>query len=242
MNSGAFFDIDGTLHRNSLLIEHFKKLVKYEVIDPRLWHSNVKYTYKEWRKRVRDYEDYMLELIDIYVNALKGMKKEDLEFISNQVIKLNGEIVYKFTRDCIRRHKENGVKVFFISGSPNFLVSKMAGKYGVDAYRGSEYLVDEEGRFTGDVVPMWDSVSKNTAVKRLVQEFDIDLDESYAYGDTEGDISMLKMVRHPVAINPTHELVEHLKNDGELASRARIIVERKDVIYSLSPDVELIED
>lgn len=242
MNTGAFFDIDGTLHRNSLLIEHFKKLVKYEVIDPRLWHSNVKYTYKEWRKRVRDYEDYMLELIDIYVEALRGWKKEDLEFISNQVIKLNGEIVYKFTRDRIQRHKEEGVFVFFISGSPNFLVSKMAEKYGVDAYRGTEYLVDEEGRFTGEVRPMWDTASKNTAMKRLVEEFDIDLSRSYAYGDTDGDISMLEKVGFPVAINPTHELVEHIKKSERLRSRATIIVERKDVIYRLKPDVELIEE
>ena len=32
-NIAAFFDIDGTIHRNSLLIEHFKMLVKYEYID-----------------------------------------------------------------------------------------------------------------------------------------------------------------------------------------------------------------
>ncbi len=242
MNTGAFFDIDGTLHRNSLLIEHFKKLVKYEVIDPRLWHSNVKYTYKEWRKRVRDYEDYMLELIDIYVEALRGWKREDLEFISNQVIKLNGEIVYKFTRDRIAQHRENGDKVFFISGSPNFLVSKMAHKYGVDAYRGSEYLMDDEGRFTGEVVPMWDSDSKNRAMKRLIKDFDIDLAGSYAYGDTDGDLSMLKMVGNPVAINPTHELVEHLRDDPDLKKRARIIVERKDVVYDLPADVRTIED
>ncbi|MFO7849937.1 MAG: HAD-IB family hydrolase [Spirochaetia bacterium] len=242
MKAGAFFDIDGTLHRNSLLIEHFKKLVKYEVIDPRLWHSNVKYTYKEWRKRVRDYEDYMLELIDIYVEALRGWRKDDLEFISNQVIKLNGEIVYKFTRDRIQKHRKNGVLVFFISGSPNFLVSKMAKKYQVDAYRGSEYITDEEGRFTGEVIPMWDSASKNIAMKHLIKEFDIDPSKSYAYGDTDGDLSMLKMVGNPVAINPTYELVEHLKSDSELSKKAQIVIERKDVIYNLSPDVELIEE
>jgi HAD superfamily hydrolase (TIGR01490 family) len=202
----------------------------------------VKYTYKEWRKRVRDYEDYMLELIDLYVDALKGMRKEDLEFISNQVIKLNGEIVYKYTRNRIRQHRAEGDRVFFISGSPNFLVSKMAEKYEVDAYRGSEYMVDGEGRFTGEVVPMWDTESKNAAMKGLVEEFDIDLAASYAYGDTDGDLSMLQKVGHPVAINPTHELVEHIKADEQLFRRSRIIVERKDVIYDLPPDVQLIED
>ncbi|MEG2456718.1 MAG: threonine synthase [Clostridia bacterium] len=32
-NIAAFFDIDGTLYRDSLMVEHFKKLIKYEIID-----------------------------------------------------------------------------------------------------------------------------------------------------------------------------------------------------------------
>jgi hypothetical protein len=66
MSIAAFLDIDGTLYRNSLMIEHFKKMVKYEVIDPSLWHTRVKSAFIEWRKRVGKYEDYMLELVDIY--------------------------------------------------------------------------------------------------------------------------------------------------------------------------------
>lgn len=31
----AFFDIDGTIHRNSLMIEHFQELITFEVIDPK---------------------------------------------------------------------------------------------------------------------------------------------------------------------------------------------------------------
>lgn len=239
MNRGAFFDIDGTLHRTSLLIEHFKKLVRYEVIDPGRWHYSVKYTYNQWRKRERDYEDYMLELIDIYIDALRGRKKDDLEFISRQVIDLNGEIVYKYTRDRITYHQERGEKVFFISGSPLFLVSKMAEKYGADDYRGSDYLLDGEGNFTGQVLPMWDTVSKERALGELVNRYDIDLSESWAYGDTRGDISMLSMVGHPVAINPTRELVEYLKENQELGRKATIIVERKDVIYQLDSSVNI---
>lgn len=239
---GAFFDIDGTLHRNSLLIEHFKKLVRYEVIDPRSWHQSVKYTYKQWRKRERDYEDYMLELIEIYIDALRGQRKDDLEFISKQVIKLNGEIVYRYTRDRILEHKRLGHKLFFISGSPMFLVSKMAYKYQADDCRGSRYITDEDGRFTGEVVPMWDSESKEQAMKLLSEQYKIELSESYAYGDTRGDISMLKLVGHPVAINPARDLLDYIQSDSKLSSSASIIVERKDVVYQLSPGTSVIDE
>lgn len=240
MNIGAFFDIDGTLYRNSLMIEHFKKLVKYEVIDPKVWHLSVKDTYKEWRKRLGDYEDYMLKLVDVYVDSLKGKNKNDLEFISNQVIRLNGDIVYKYTRDRILWHQSQGHKVFFISGSPLFLVEKMAEKYEVTDFRGADYLTDEKGIFNGEVIPMWDSVSKEKAMQEFVSLYNLDLTESYAYGDTNGDTSMLSLVGHPIAINPTLELVENIRNDADVAKRAKIVIERKDVIYQLDPNVEII--
>ncbi len=242
MSTAAFLDIDGTLYRNSLMIEHFKKLVKYEVVDPGLWHTSVKDAFVEWRKRVGEYEDYMLELVDIYYEALKGLRAADLEFISNQVIALHGDIVYKYTRNRILWHKQQGHKVFFISGSPSFLVSKMAQKYEIDGFRGTDYIVDEKGRFTGQVTPMWDAVSKNKAIDDFVAQYDIDLSESYAYGDTNGDLSMLCRVGHPVAINPAKELLLNIKYSDELASKATIIIERKDVIYKLNAQVEIIPE
>ncbi|ALP02292.1 hypothetical protein PCZ31_0337 [Clostridioides difficile] len=35
-NIAAFFDIDGTLYRDSLMVEHFKKLIKYDIIDQKI--------------------------------------------------------------------------------------------------------------------------------------------------------------------------------------------------------------
>lgn len=238
MHTAAFLDIDGTLYRNSLMIEHFKKMVKYEVIDPLVWYSGLKDTFNEWRKRTGDYEDYMYELVEVYYEALKGRKAIDLEFISTQVINLHGDIVYKYTRDQILWHKAQGHKVFFISGSPDFLVSKMAAKYDIDGYRGTSYLVDDKGCFTGEVTPMWDSVSKNEAIDRFTKAFDIDLSKSYAYGDTCGDLSMLRKVGNPVAINPAKELIECIRKDEALRKKATIIVERKDVIYKLNAEVD----
>jgi len=89
---------------------------------------------------------------------------------------------------------------------------------------------------------MWDSDSKNKAIHQLEKDYNIDLTESYAYGDTNGDLSMLRRVGRPVAINPTHELLDSIKEDPELLKKSRIVVERKDVIYNLPPNVEMIND
>ena len=240
-NIAAFFDIDGTLYRNSLMIQHFRKLIKYEVIDPYAWHSHVKHTYDDWEKRHGEFEDYLEELAEIYVDSLKGINKNHIEFIAHQVIDLNGEKVYKYARSRVNYHKKQGHRIFFISGSPDFLVCRMAKKYDVKDYRGTKYIVDENNNFTGEVVRMWDSDNKQKAINEFVKKYDVDLEKSYSYGDTNGDLSMLKIVGNPIAINPNKNLLTNIKNDESLSKKATIIVERKDIIYKVSPQVEILE-
>ncbi|WDV45586.1 HAD-IB family hydrolase [Clostridiaceae bacterium M8S5] len=237
----AFFDIDGTLYRNSLMIQHFKKLIKYEVIEPSEWYAHVKNTYSKWESRYGDFEEYLEELATVYIDALKGVNKEHIDFIASQVIKINGDKVYKYARSRIEWHKKRKHKVFFISGSPDFLVDKMGKKYGVTECKGSKYVVDKNNNFTGEIIRMWDSVNKQKTLDALVNKYSIKLDSSYSYGDTTGDISMLKMVRNPIAINPNKELLFYIKNDTELYEKIQIIVERKDIIYKLNANVQTID-
>ncbi|MBU5437784.1 HAD-IB family hydrolase [Tissierella sp. MSJ-40] len=239
-NIVAFFDIDGTIFRNSLMIEHFKKLNKYEVIDPAIWYTKVKKVYEEWEKRFGDFEHYLETLAQVYIEELKGVNKSYIEFIASQVININGDMVYKYSRDQIEWHKQQKHKVFFISGSPDFLVSKMAEKYDITEYKGTVYKVDENNNFTGEIVKMWDSENKQKALDEFISKYNVDLKNSYAYGDTTGDLSMLRMVGNPVAINPNKNLLLSIRNDEDLLDKTTIIVERKNVIYKLRPDVGIL--
>lgn len=116
----------------------------------------------------------------------------------------------------------------------------MAEKYGATEYRGTTYLVDENNNFTGEIRKMWDSENKFKTISEFLEKYDVDLDSSYAYGDTVGDLSMLNMVGNPIAINPNRELILKIRENRELFEKITIIVERKDVIYKLRPDVEIL--
>lgn len=239
-NVVAFFDIDGTIFRNSLMIQHFQKLVNFEVIDPAIWYTKIKKVYMEWESRFGDFEEYLETTAAVYIEELKGINKDYIEFIAAHVIKANGDMVYKYSRNQIEWHKSQGHKIFFISGSPDFLVSKMAEKYGVDEYRGTLYYVDEENKFTGEIKKMWNSSNKKVVIDELIEKYNVDLKSSYAYGDTTGDLSMLKMVGNPIAINPNRELLDTVKRNKELGEIIKIIVERKDVIYKLDANVNIL--
>ncbi len=236
MNIAAFFDIDGTLYREGLITEMFKKLVKYEIIPPERWYKEVKPEYERWDKRQGNYDNYLLKMAEIYIEAIKGLHKSQIEFIAKNVIDQKGDRVYTYTRDRIKWHKEKGHKVITVSGSPIELVREMSIKHGFDDYRGAIYIMDGTETYTGEVIPMWDSESKNKAIIELVKKYDIDLSKSYAYGDTAGDFSMFKMVKYPVCVNPTREIVKKVLNDEEMKEKIQIIVERKDMTYNLKPD------
>lgn len=232
----AFFDIDGTLYRNSLLIENFKKLIKYEIVDEMVWLDRVRKPFQEWAIRKGDYENYLEDVAAAYKDAMIGLDERTIDFLAEQTIEQNWEKTYVFTRERITEHLDLGHKVVFISGSPDFLVAKMAKHYGVTDFMASQYVFDQDKRFTGEVLPMWDSDNKRRAIMSFVDRYDIDLEQSYAYGDTLGDLTMLEMVGHPVAINPNRNLFQTIRNDENLKARIRIIVERKDMIYRINPD------
>lgn len=235
-NVAAFFDIDGTLYREGLIAEIFKKLVKYEIIEPEKWYNDVRLEYQKWDKRQGNYDNYLLKMADIYIEAVKGLHRSQVEFIAKKVVNQKGDRVYTYTRDRIKWHKDQGHKVITISGSPIELVREMALKHGFDDYRGAIYKIDDNNIYTGEVIPMWDSKSKKQAIIEFAEKYNIDVVNSYAYGDTAGDFTMLEMVKYPICVNPTNELIKKVIENTHTKDRVKVIVERKDVVYSLTAE------
>lgn len=240
-NVGAFFDIDGTLYREGLITEIFKKLIKSDIIEEDRWYNEVKDKYDNWDKRIGNYDDYLLKMSEIYTDAITGLHETQIKFIANKVIEQKGDRVYIFIRDRIKYHLDNGHKVIAISGSPFELVEAMAKKHGFNDYIGTKYVINEKQIYTGEIMPMWDSTNKKLAIKDFIEKYNIDLTKSYAYGDTAGDFSMLQAVAHPVAMNPTRELVLKIKSDQLTAQKVMIVVERKDMIYRLTSEMVVVD-
>ena len=235
----AFFDIDGTIYREGLITEVFKKIVKYEFVEEDKWYNEVRPAFIKWDRRQGDYDEYLLKMIDVYVEATKGLDKSYIEHIAKKVVNQKGERVYTFSRQRIKWHQAQGHLVIAISGSPIELVSEMAKKYEMDDFRGTIYKQDALRRYNGEVIPMWDSESKQNAILELCELYDIDLSQSYAYGDTSGDFTMFENVGTPYAINPTRELLTKICEDTKMKDKINVIVERKDVVYKL--DLQNIE-
>ena len=232
MEKAAFFDIDGTLFRNSLLIEHFLLLTADGVIEEDAWRNEIGPLYDKYENRLGAYEDYLDKASLVYQQKLAGIDRDTIDKYSKIVIEQNKNKVYRITKKAVEYHKKQAFKIFFISGSPMFLVEQFGKIYGADESISTLYEFDEMNTFTGKVTPMRDSRSKLGAVMNLTKKYNLNLDDSFAYGDTNGDITMFQLVGNPHAINPSCELINKLYTDSDLRTKTVIDIERKDVNYS----------
>ncbi|KAF5064137.1 HAD-IB family hydrolase [Proteiniclasticum sp. QWL-01] len=241
--TAAFFDIDGTLYREGFIADLFKMLVKCEIISYEQWYDEVRPEFVNWDRRLGTYDMYLLKMSSMYTQAIMGHHRSLVQHIVKRVIEDKAMRTYVYTRQRIQWHKEQGHMCITVSGSPYELVGAMAKFYGFDDFRGSRYLMDRNHRYTGEIIPMWTAESKQQALEELAVTHDIDLSQSWSYGDTAADISMFRLTGYPNLINPTRELINLVRNDPELMAKATCIVERKDVIYRMNlSQVELVDD
>ncbi len=232
----AIFDIDGTLFRSSLLIEMVEGLIKKGIFPP---ETKERYEREKisWLERKGPYEDYIDAVIVAFTENIKGVPYSDFIQIGEETVKKMQWQTYTYTRSLIKNLKNKGYYLLAISQSPKGILDKFCCNFEFDKVYGRIYDLGPGDRFTGDVKELHLIANKANIVRRAVERENLTLEESVGVGDTECDISFLEMVTYPVCFNPNRGLHRHA-----MMNKWNVIVERKDVIYSINisepyPDV-----
>lgn len=227
MQPVAFFDIDGTIFRSSLLIELVEQLIADGVFS-----TDVREMYAiertAWMNREGSYEDYIAAVVHAYMHHIKGVHYGELADAGRIVIADQSKRVYRYTRDLIKDLKARGYYLVAISQSPKRILDDFCESYGFDKVYGRMYELGPQDRFTGEMIDVHLIENKANIVRRVLEREEVTLDGSVAVGDTDGDIALLESVEQPICFNPNRALYEHAKRLGW-----SVIVERKDVIYEL---------
>lgn len=224
----AVFDIDGTIFRSSLLIELVEACVLAGVFKKSaalVYHRDR----KSWLDRQGSYERYIAGVIRAFTVNLKGVHYDDFLRVSNEVIALHRNRVYRFTRDLTKDLKKRGYYLVAISRSPKEILDPFAKNLGFDKAYGILYELDAiKERFSGKLLYKDLILDKAKIVQRVLQKEPVTLRGSVGVGDTEADIPFLKLVDHPICFNPNQKLFAAAKRRGW-----KVVVERKDVIYKI---------
>lgn len=224
----AVFDIDGTLIRWQLYHAVADELAKSGHIDAQTYAS-IRDARNKWkaRKGVDAFSDYENQLVSAYRQLLTTLTVDRFEQAVEAVFEEYKDQVYVFTRDLIKDLKNKGYCLLAISGSQSEIVQKIADYYGFDDFVGS-FFHRSDGRFTGHIDLT--VFKKDKVLQDLISKHRLSMRGSFAVGDSFSDIAMMELVEHPIAFNPEKKLLAHAQSNGW-----RVVVERKNVIYSLEP-------
>lgn len=230
MRKFAVFDIDGTLYRSSLFLDTVEKLIHEGIISPKRAEAHFELK-RKWEERAHkeSYEEFIYDVVVNTQNGLKDLPVSEVEKASHSVAVSNRDIVYTYTRELIKKLKSEGYFIMAISGSHSEVAERFCELHGFDAFSSTIWLRTKDGKsYTGQVVDMGRDKAKQ--LQSMVEQYELTYKDSYAVGDSRGDITMLRSVEHPIAFNPEQHLLNKAKKQ-----KWSIIVERKNVVYKLEP-------
>ncbi len=223
----AFFDIDGTVFRSSLLVELVRALIAEGVFPKEAEHAYTR-TREAWVNREGTYEAYINDVIGVYMKHIRGVFYGDLADVGRRVVEEQSKHVYRYTRDLIVDLKGKGYCIVAISHSPKTVLDDFCASYGFNKVYGRIYEIGPQDCFTGEIIERELIENKAAIAERVFAHEGVDRTGAIAVGDTEGDIPLLEIVDTPICFNPNMRLYTHAERMGW-----PVVVERKDVVYTL---------
>jgi len=224
----AIFDLDGTLYRWQLFHE-VVFVLKEQGMFPADAAQKLDDAYAAWNNRQMSFSVYERQVIDTLIGSLTDIPPSTFDAAAREVSERSGRKTYRYTLALMKQLKAEGYFLLAVSGSQQEVAELFARKFEFDDCIGSLY--EREGdHFTGNIIRFVPH-NKHTLVKEYAETHGFTLTDSVAVGDSDGDISMLELVDHPIAFNPNDGLLNAAEKHGW-----KVVVERKNVALTLEPN------
>ena len=203
MKKAVFVDVDGTLVRGLT-----QQILGEKLKEKKILSASQRFQMTFW------FVLYKMGLIksslsirrNIYASFKSRPKKDIDAIIGETATRIVNSLIYNKMRNIIATHQANGDLVFAISGSLTDLVKPICAEFKINNVFATRLLFENDrytGAWEGDIL---EGECKAKLMESLSVKHDISLETSFAYADNCQDLPMLKMVGHPVAVNPDASL------------------------------------
>lgn len=203
VGQAAFFDLDRTILSGASALVVSKVLRETGVVSRSLPGETLLY---------RVFETFGENLPSMVLGrqavlAMRGHSQAEVQEAARRAVPELVTLLQPYVRDVINDHRDNGRHVVLATTTPRDLIEPFAFEVGFDAVIATTYEVDDEGRYTGELVGsyVW-SRGKKDAVVQWSAMNDVDLSQSYAYSDSVYDEPLLASVGKPFCVNPDWRL------------------------------------
>lgn len=147
--------------------------------------------------------------------SLAGTRVRDLERLGPGVLARVLPRIYPQVLGIAHQHQDAGRRAYITTAASQDLAQILAHVLVLDGGIGSEFSEAVDGVYTGRPTGLFIyGEGKARAIEALAAREGIDLAASYAYTDSASDLPMLRLVGHPVVVNPDRELLRIARQEG----------------------------
>jgi HAD superfamily hydrolase (TIGR01490 family) len=208
----AFFDLDRTLMEGSSAFQFGRAAYKAGLVNRRVllrdFYENVLF-------RLRGSTDAGTDALRARIGELlEGVRVRDLQRLAPDVLAGVLPRLYPRMLELAYRHQDAGRPIVICTAASQEMAELMATVLTLDGAVGTMFEA-VDGLYTGrGGGPFNYREGKAQAIRELAEREGIDLAASWAYSDSESDLPMLRLVGHPVAVNPDTELARVARAEG----------------------------
>lgn len=208
----AFFDLDKTLMEGSSAIHFGRASYRAGHMSRRqlardLW-ANIQF-------RISGSTDEATDALRNRVyESIAGRRVVDLARLTPEILAGILPRVYPQMLEVAWRHQDAGRPVYIVTAASQEIAALLAHVLVFDGGIGARSEV-RDGVYTGRPEgPFTYREGKAEAIRQVAAREGYDLEESWAYSDSESDLPMLREVGHPVAVNPDAALERVARAEG----------------------------
>jgi len=198
----VLIDVDKTAYRGNLIFS----IIQQEATDGLIEQSDadkIFQIYETYKKGDSSYEEMVHQVVTKWAEVLKDKFVTDFLNHAIDFLNANRDKFYPYVSEVIQMVADTH-SVYFVTAEPQFVARPIAETFGAIGAICSEMEV-KDGKFTGKAeLILSDRKHKLEAINHLFETHIIT--RSIAFGDSEGDIEMLKTVENPICINPNDGL------------------------------------
>jgi HAD superfamily hydrolase (TIGR01490 family) len=208
----AFFDLDRTLIAGSSAFQFGRAAYRAGIVTRRQLAEDA---WENLRFRMHGSTDASTDAVRARVGKmLEGLRVRDLQRLAPDVLAGVLPRLYPQMLAIAYEHQDAGRPIFICTAASQEMAELMAIVLTFDGAVGSVAEV-VDGHYTGrEGGPFTYREGKAEAIRDLAAREDIELAASWAYSDSESDLPMLRLVGHPVAVNPDAELGRIARLEG----------------------------
>jgi HAD superfamily hydrolase (TIGR01490 family) len=210
----AIFDLDNTLLAGDSDYQWGEFLIQIGVLDRQQHQASNDQFYADYKAGKLDILAFLaFQLKPLHEHPRKQLDQWHAQYMQEKI----QPMMTSKSRQLVEKHRQAGDELLIITATNSFVTAPIAQAFGIANLIGTD-PEQINGEFTGKVsgIPSFQQGKVTRLEDWLTQRGEklADFERVYFYSDSHNDLPLLRLVNHPVAVNPDPILLAEAEQKG----------------------------